>query len=96
MNRLLLLGLWLVCQLAHVAASLWMLVCIAWHPRSHRAWIIAGAYDQLANAVTGGDMDEKISSRANRARGEGRRWGCLLCRLLDALDPDHCRRSAGT
>lgn len=96
MNRLLLLGLWLVCQLAHLAASVWMLVAILAAPNSHRAWVLAVAYDQLANAATGGNEDETLSSRANRARAEGRRWGCLLCRLLDRLDPDHCRKSAGT
>ena len=31
-----------------------------------------------------------------RARDGGRRWGCLLCRLLDALDPGHCDKSRGT
>ena len=39
---------------------------------------------------------ETLSSRANRARSEGRRWGCILCRWLDWLDPHHCRDSAGT
>lgn len=95
MTRLRLLGLWLLCQLAHVAASVWMLVAIAWQPRSRRAWLIAVAYDQLANAATGGDVDETISSRAHRARAQGKRWGCWLCRLLDRIDPEHCARSAG-
>lgn len=96
MNRLLLLALWFICQFAHLAASVWMLVAIIAAPRSRRAWVLAVAYDQLANAATGGDEDETLSSRADRARGQGKRWGCLLCRLLDKLDPDHCRKSAGT
>lgn len=61
MNRLLLLALWLVCQLVHVAASIWMLVCIVWQPNSRRAWILAVAYDQLGNAVTGGNEDEMVT-----------------------------------
>lgn len=72
-----------------------MLVCIIAAPRSRRAFVLAIAYDRLANAATGGDVDETISSRANRARAEGRRWGCVLCCLLNRVDPDHCARSAG-
>ncbi len=33
---------------------------------------------------------ETISSRAGRARASGRTWGCVLCRWLDSIDPDHC------
>ena len=46
--------------------------------------------DQLANAISGGDPDETISSRAGKARRQGRWWGCVLCRLLDRIDPRHC------
>jgi hypothetical protein len=56
---------------------------------------LAVSYDQLANAATNGDPDETISSRGNRARDEGRSWGCILCRLLDWIEQDHCQRSAG-
>lgn len=49
--------------------------------------------DQLANAITGGDPDETISSRAGKARRQGRWWGCVLCRLLDRIDPRHCAES---
>ncbi|MBC7861134.1 MAG: hypothetical protein H7Z39_20620 [Burkholderiaceae bacterium] len=60
-----------------------------------RAWVMAVAHDQLANAAANGDPDETISSRADRARGEGQRWGCVLCRLLDWIDPTHCEKSNG-
>lgn len=40
-----------------------------------------------------GDPDETISSRAGKARAKGRIWGCVLCKLLDALDKDHCRKA---
>lgn len=95
MKRLILLGLWILCQFAHLAGSIWMLIAIMGHPDSRRAMIIALAYDQLGNAVTGGDPDETISSRADRARAQGRRWGCILCRMLDAIDKDHCARAKG-
>lgn len=57
-------------------------------------WRIAVALDQLANVVLFlGDPDETLSSRAEKARRRGKRWGCVLCALLDRLDPDHCRKS---
>lgn len=94
MTRAGLLLIWLLCLLASLCAALRMLYAIAASPA--RAWVLAVAHDQLANAAANGDPDETISSRANRARGEGRRWGCVLCRLLDWLAPDHCRDSAGS
>lgn len=93
MRRLTLIGLFMVCQVAHVAASLWMLVAIL--VGSPRAWRIIVAYDRVGNAATGGADTETISSRANRGRDEGRRPWCILCRMLDKLDADHCKRSAG-
>ena len=54
---------------------------------------VAVAIDQLFNALFGGDEDETISSRAAKARMKGKRWGCLLCRFLDWLAPNHCANS---
>jgi len=90
-RRVLLLVLWALCQVASAVAALWMLASIL--AGGTRVWTIAVAYDQLANAAFGGDEDETISSRAGKARRRGKRWACLLCRLLDALDPDHCEKS---
>lgn len=87
----LLLILWCICQLAHLVASAWMLLAIL--SGSKRAWTLAVSYDQLANVAFGGSEDETISSRAGKARREGRRWGCMLCRLLDRLDESHCEKS---
>lgn len=89
----LLIALWLLCQIAHIVASLWMLAASIISPHGRRAWRLAIAYDQLANTAFGGNEDETISSRAGRARRQGKRWACLLCRLLDRLDPGHCERS---
>lgn len=50
---------------------------------------VAVAIDQLFNALFNGDEDETISSRAAKARLKGKRWGCILCRFLDWLDPNH-------
>lgn len=94
MMRLRLLAIWVLCIAASMYAGTRMLYLIARNPR--KAWTMAVSHGQLANAATNGDMDETISSRASRARTNGRRWGCILCRLLDRIDKDHCRRSAGT
>lgn len=60
---------------------------------SDRAWPVAVANDQALNAALvgrPGAEDETISSRAGKAQRAGRRWGCVLCRLLDLIDPGHC------
>lgn len=60
-----------------------------------RAIKIAFGFDQLGNVALNGSEDETISSRAGRARENGKRWGCVLCKFLDWLDPDHCNKSRG-
>lgn len=40
-----------------------------------------------------GASNETISERAAKARNAGRRWGCILCRLLDDVNPGHCDRA---
>lgn len=94
MNRLRLIALLPVLSLAPVLALVRYCWCIATNP--DKAWRIAIGYDQLANVAANGHEDETISSRAVRARDQGRRWGCILCRWLDALDQNHCNKSRGT
>ena len=89
-HRLSLLGLWGLCQIAAVIASIWMLVAAL--AGSRRAWTLAVVH-QLANAAFGGHENETLSSRAGKAAREGKRWACVLCRLLDRLDPNHCEKS---
>lgn len=91
LRRAQLIGLWLLCALAAVVASVWMLAAAL--AGSDRAWRLAVAHDQLANAAFGGDEDETISSRAGKGARRGERKWCLLCRLLDKLDPGHCEKS---
>ena len=90
-RRLMLVAIWALCQVVHAVASIWMLLAIL--SGSDRAWRLAVSYDQLANTAFGGDEDETISSRAEKARRKGKRWGCELCRVLDRLDKDHCKNS---
>jgi hypothetical protein len=93
MNRVKLLGIFALCLIASLYSAVRMAWCIVVNPA--RAWVMAIAHDQLANAATGGDVDETISSRAYRAQVEGRRWGCLLCKMLDIIDKGHCKESEG-
>lgn len=46
--------------------------------------------DEAANTVLGGSPNETISERAAKARNEGRKWGCVLCRFLNWINPGHC------
>lgn len=94
MNRLTLLALWLLCQLAAVIASLWMLAAIV--VGSRRAWTLAVAHDQLANAAFGGHEDETLSSRLGKAALAGNPFALRCCRLLDRIDPGHCAKSIET
>lgn len=93
MNRIKLLGIFALCLAASLYAAVRMFWCILVNPQ--RAWVMAVSHDQLANAATGGNPDETVSSRAFRAQTEGRRWGCVLCKVLDWVDKNHCRDSAG-
>lgn len=88
-KRLVLLALLMLCQLAAILAplrALWALLT----NNQHRAFEIIKAYDLLGNALTNGRYNELISTRADRARSEGRRWGCVLCRVLDEISANHC------
>lgn len=92
MSRWILLLLIPVLITAPVLALVHYLWAIAFNPA--RAVRIAVGFDQLANVAANGSSTETISARAFRAAGEGRRWGCVLCRLLDKIDKDHCRKAA--
>lgn len=88
------LGLWGGSLLMSLAANL--VALIAALAGSDRAWPVAVANDQALNAALvgrSGSEDETVSSRAGKAAQSGRRWGCILCRMLDWLDPGHCARS---
>lgn len=92
MSRYLLtLGLMCACTLlAPFRYAWWAVLALA---GSRRAWRMAIAEDQAWNVPWGGDEDETISSRAGKAARRGARWGCVLCRLLDHIDPGHCARN---
>ena len=88
------LGLWGGSLLMALAANL--VALIAALLGSDRAWPVAVANDQALNAALvgrSGSEDETVSSRAGKAAQSGRRWGCILCRVLDWFDPSHCARN---
>ncbi len=48
------------------------------------------ALDQWLNALLGGYADETISFRASIAQAEGRKWGCVFCKIIERWWPRHC------
>lgn len=53
---------------------------------------IAVRIDRLLNCLIGGSIGETVTKHAARSMREGKRWGCVLCWLLDKIDKGHCRR----
>jgi hypothetical protein len=81
----------LLCLLADVASSVWLVLAALGD--SPRFWKIAVAKDQALNAALGGDEDLTISTRAALGARQGKRHWCLLCKLLDRVEKDHCENS---
>lgn len=93
MERAKLLFVWLICCIASLVAMFQMLCSILYD--KEKAWEIAVATDRQANASFNGDSRETISSRAYRAMKKGNIPACVLCRVLDILDKEHCKKSEG-
>jgi hypothetical protein len=51
---------------------------------------VAVGVDQLFNAIFSGDPHATISSRAYEATLKNKTWACVLCKLLDYIQKDHC------
>lgn len=92
MNRLVVFILWLVIVVCMPLAAIRMLWAVAVNPM--KALAQARAFDTTGNVLLNGREGEYISTRAYRALKEGRRWGCMLCKLLDYVDPNRCKKSA--
>lgn len=93
-SRLLLLIVFLGCQLFHIVGSVWMLCAIV--VNSNRAWKIAVGQDQACNAALGGDEDETISSRAWRCRNESKFWNRayrFIDLLFSPIEENHCKNA---
>lgn len=59
----------------------------------YRAWRVLVGLDVAANMVFNDDEIQTISKRAALARNNGKKWGCILCKLLDTADKNHCDKS---
>ena len=87
------LGIFLVCTWTVFYFMTFLLVGLVFE--SPRWWKVATGIDQTGNASVGGSEDETLSSRAARAMDRGDKWGCVLCKLLDYVQKDHCKKSLG-
>jgi hypothetical protein len=83
-------------------AVVWWAVKYVWATAfaPDHAWKLAISVDQLANAAFNGSEDETISSRAGRHCRDSHpedkeKWACLLCKLINKIDKDHCSKSIG-
>lgn len=56
-----------------------------------RRLIVQG--DVWLNVFFRGLAGSTISARAYTARKNGKRWGCILCGLLEKFWTDHCRKA---
>jgi hypothetical protein len=94
MKRVWLVFILVIAQISTILAPFRTLWAITIGDYSRALEVLKG-YDRLGNAVTNGNSNETISSRANRARNENAKWGCFLCSILDKIENDHCKNSAG-
>ncbi len=88
-KRLILLLLFPLLALGCIASLLTYLLDALFDPPN--AWLIAIAIDDLGNVSMDGALGQTISSRA--AHNRGKWWGCILCKLLNEVDPGHCDRA---
>lgn len=90
------LGLFLIfclCQIAVVLAPFIFLYSL--FRNEDKAFDMLKAYDRLGNTEINGSDAETISSRAYRGMTEGNKAFCVLCKLLDMIQANHCKDSAG-
>lgn len=90
-TRLALLALYPILIFGLLYTALRYLTCVIGN--TEKAWNIALMIDETCNVDANGRINQTISERAARAKLRGSRWGCVLCRLLDAIQTDHCEDS---
>lgn len=83
--------LWPICLALGAFSAARMLWSTVSNPQ--KAFELAKFFDLLGNIAFNGEPGEYISSRAGKQARQGRRWACVLCRLLDFIDPNHCEKS---
>ncbi len=90
---LFLLLFWILCLVGYII----IITCSLFYVISGNigAWHVMVATDRLLNASLGGRSEETLSSRAYRGSIAGITHWCLLCKLLDIIETDHCKKSEG-
>jgi len=81
----------MICIIGDIISSIWAFYALI--VNSPRYWSIVLGKDQTFNAATGGDHRETLSHRSARAQLRGDKWGCVLCKFLDYIEKDHCKKS---
>lgn len=91
-TRLALLALFPLLLLGLVVITPWRyLWCVM--TNTGKAWNIAKMIDETGNVDANGRVNETISKRAALAQQRGTKWGCVLCKLLNAIQTHHCEDS---
>lgn len=88
-----LLTFWVLCSISFLIISFINLVRIMLGDTS--VWESVVTTDRLFNKALGGDIRETLSSRAHRGSLEGIAHWCVLCKILDKIQTDHCKKSEG-
>mgnify|MGYP000943517690 FL=1 len=66
---------------------IWLCLKASVHSTGHLFIITV---DYLLSVVLFRRAGVTISSMSALARNKGKQWGCVLCRVLDWIDTDHC------
>lgn len=92
-------------KLELIAVAFFVLLCLPlayirliWviFTNTERAWNILEAFDRVGNTALNGNPKETISSRAYRGVLENKEVWCVLCKILDDIQANHCKNSAGS
>lgn len=90
-RRLALLALYPLLLFGLLYTAVRYLTCVIGNP--DKAWNIALMIDETGNVDANGRVNQTISARAALARNANRPWGCVLCKLLDWVDTNHCTKA---
>lgn len=89
--RLALIALYLLLLIGLVYTAFRYLTCVVGNTK--KAWNIALMIDETCNVDANGKVNESISKRAALAQQRGTKWGCVLCKLLDSIQTNHCENT---
>lgn len=91
MKRLGLLAMYPLLVFGLGYTALRYLTCVVGNPG--KALNIALMIDETCNVDANGRVDETISARAAKARNTHKHWGCILCRVVGWIQPEHCDKA---